>query len=179
MIDLILNGEQKSLDFANCLAIALGNFFFKASGYQKSKKLNQKSLMIYLKGDLGAGKTTLVRFLLNSLGFKGKVKSPSYSLIEEYHNLDKIKYFYHFDLYRLGVPEEIEFLGIRDYLSKNNSVSIIEWPEKGAGFLPEADLNIELGILDNKRSLRVTAANQIGELITNELLQNISNISFN
>ncbi|MDO9104027.1 MAG: tRNA (adenosine(37)-N6)-threonylcarbamoyltransferase complex ATPase subunit type 1 TsaE [Methylovulum sp.] len=109
--------------------------------------------LIFLHGDLGAGKTTLVRAYLRAGGFTGTVKSPTYTLVEEY-TLDGRK-ICHFDLYRLTDPEELEWIGIRDYFTEG-CVCFIEWPERGLGFLPESDVSISLAVEGAGRSLTIS-----------------------
>lgn len=115
---------------------------------------------IHLEGDLGAGKTTLTRGLLQYMGHTGHVKSPTYTLIERY-DLNNRSLF-HFDLYRLTDPEELDYLGLDDYLS-NDSICIIEWPKRGSGYLPKPDLNITLDYQNNGRQALITAYTPSGE----------------
>ncbi|NOQ16645.1 MAG: tRNA (adenosine(37)-N6)-threonylcarbamoyltransferase complex ATPase subunit type 1 TsaE [Methyloprofundus sp.] len=97
--------------------------------------------LVFLHGDLGAGKTTLVRGFLRAAGYQGTVKSPTYNIVEEY-KINK-RLFLHFDLYRLVDPEELEWIGIRDYLQER-SICFIEWPEQGEGYLDVPDVVLSL-----------------------------------
>ncbi len=106
--------------------------------------------VVYLNGQLGAGKTTLVRAVLKAAGYRQHVKSPTFTIVEDY--LFENRRYLHFDLYRLTDPEELEWLGIRDYLS--DSLLFIEWAERGKGYLPDPDLVISLTV-DNRLCRRV------------------------
>ena len=116
-------------------------------------------MVIYLHGDLGAGKTTLVRGVLNALGYAGRVKSPTYTLVEPYHaaGLD----LRHFDLYRMHDETEWEAAGFRDEFDGHN-IFFIEWPEKAQGLLPQADIEIDFKILTQGREAAIHANTEMG-----------------
>jgi tRNA threonylcarbamoyladenosine biosynthesis protein TsaE len=123
----------------------------------------QSSLIIYLEGELGAGKTTLVGGLLNASGFAGHARSPTYTLIEPYE-LDTCS-IYHLDLYRLADPREVDALGLRDLLLPG-TVLLIEWPDRGAGELPPADVSILIDYAPQSgRQLTLKGRTEVGESV--------------
>lgn len=149
-----LNGEPAMVDFGERLANACGG-----------------GAVIFLEGDLGMGKTTLSRGILQGLGHQGAVKSPTYTLVEPYQL--KGREAYHFDLYRLGDPEELEYMGIRDYFG-GDKLCLVEWPEKGRGILPSADLVVRIAVShkqvgEDGRDLVITAQTEPGQKILQAL----------
>ncbi|MGB2682411.1 MAG: tRNA (adenosine(37)-N6)-threonylcarbamoyltransferase complex ATPase subunit type 1 TsaE [Candidatus Competibacter sp.] len=118
--------------------------------------------VFYLRGDLGAGKTTLARGLLRGLGHRGTVKSPTFTLVEPYV-LAHWRLF-HWDLYRLSDPEELEYLGLREQLD-GEAILLIEWPEQGRGELPAADVEVTLAYAGQGRSCRLEARSPEGRAL--------------
>lgn len=116
-------------------------------------------MVMTLSGDLGAGKTTLVRGVLRALGFRGPVKSPSFSLLEHY-NISSL-YFYHFDFYRFDQPDEWDDTGFAEYF-RSDAICVIEWPEKIAGVLPDIDIAVRLAFRDPGRDLSLRAGTSAG-----------------
>tara|TARA_B100000029_G_scaffold454019_1_gene480211 strand:- start:710 stop:1156 length:447 start_codon:yes stop_codon:yes gene_type:complete len=118
-----------------------------------SKKLLGKnvnrSIVVFLEGNLGAGKTTFTKGLMKGLGYNELVKSPTYNLVE-IHETDKLKVF-HFDLYRINDPHELTEIGIGEYLEEENSICIFEWPENAQSLLPQPDYTIEIEHSDDKQ----------------------------
>ncbi|QUI62532.1 tRNA (adenosine(37)-N6)-threonylcarbamoyltransferase complex ATPase subunit type 1 TsaE [Pseudoalteromonas sp. A22] len=137
--------------------VAMGN---------KIANVIRQGAVLFLHGDLGAGKTTLTRGIVQSLGHSGKVKSPTYTLVEPYE-LDDVS-IYHFDLYRLGSPEELEYMGIRDYFA-SNAICVVEWPEKGEGFIPNPDIDVTMQYAGDGRQITLEAKSSRGEALLKQL----------
>lgn len=165
-IELFLPSETETVE----LGQSLGN------------AISSSGLLIFMTGTLGAGKTTLTRGILKSFGHSGAVKSPTYTLVEPYVLAGR--QLFHFDLYRLADPEELEYMGIRDYLD-GSATCIVEWPERGKGILPEPDLQIELSpkaIYDSKntdpimgRCAKIMAKTSVGKVFLADL--NLPNLN--
>ena len=119
-------------------------------------------LVVTLSGDIGAGKTTIVRAMLKSLGVQSAIKSPTFSLVESYvcHNLN----IHHFDLYRIHHEDELEYLGFRDYFS-NENICFIEWAEHAGKVLPRVDIRFNLSIKGAGRNMQITASSVAGKRI--------------
>ncbi|MGK0296679.1 MAG: tRNA threonylcarbamoyladenosine biosynthesis protein TsaE [Gammaproteobacteria bacterium] len=128
-------------------------------------------MQIFLSGELGTGKTTLVRGFLHGFGYSGKVKSPTYTLVESY-SLETLSIF-HFDFYRISDPEEVESMGYREYPAAD-AICLIEWPEKAYGYIGEPDLLLTLEHQFDSRIIKFTAFNQQA----NALINNVSRDNF-
>lgn len=130
-------------------------------GAQLAKHCPPQQATLHLQGDLGAGKTTLSRGLLHALGHQGNVKSPTYTLVERYDTASRT--VFHFDLYRLTDPEELDYLGMDDYFT-NNSLCLIEWPQQAGNALPSPDLLLNLQYEQQHRIANATALTPLGIL---------------
>lgn len=133
---------------------------------KKFSQVLQTPLVVYLQGELGAGKTAFCRGVIQALGHSGAVKSPTYTLVEPYQL--KGWRIHHFDLYRLADPEELEYMGIRDYFSED-TLNFIEWPDKGYGWLPGADIEIRIEYAGTGRKLTFSALTEAGQKIIKTL----------
>ena len=151
-MQILLEDEQKMQVFGKKIAQVIGQI--------------NAPLLILLNGDLGAGKTTLSRGILNGLGHRGSVKSPTYTLVEPY-DLEIGKVF-HFDLYRLVDPEELYDIGFNDYLTES-PLCMIEWPDKGGNLLPKADISLQINSNGTGRQVILTAQTSLGSQCVNEL----------
>lgn len=144
------------------LSLELPNEAGTIAAGQRLASALPEAAFIYIDGDLGAGKTTLVRALLRALGHDGPVRSPTYTLIEPYELGGRN--IYHLDLYRLGGPLELEDIGFRDLLTES-CLLLVEWPERGGGVLPPPDLRLRLTAEDAGRRLTLRPSSEIGAKI--------------
>ena len=155
---------------------AVGEAQQQAIGAALARSCPQQ-LVLYLGGELGAGKTTLVRGLMRGLGFQGAVKSPTYTLLESYEVAGRG--VSHFDLYRLGDPEELEFIGLRDLLEEARLL-LFEWPERGRGMLPPADLEIAIRYAEHAgaaaRQIDVTPRTAAGERVVSAFSSELQSV---
>jgi tRNA threonylcarbamoyladenosine biosynthesis protein TsaE len=156
-----MTGMRRSLP-AEADTLALGRAFAACI---------EPGLVIYLVGELGAGKTTLARGLLRGLNYGGKVKSPTFTLVEAYE-VSRL-YLYHFDFYRFtGAPRELGEAGFREYFNPQ-SVCLVEWPDKAAG-LPAADLRVVLDVAGSGRNVSIFADSEAGVSCLKRLQAQIS-----
>ena len=146
---IILDLIVKNLDETKALAGRLANCCSSL----------QSTLVIYLIGELGVGKTALAQGFIQYFGFE-RVKSPTYSLVESYQN--EVINIHHMDFYRLNDPEELEYIGIRDYLSSGH-LQLIEWPELGKGAIAEADISLTLSGDGNQRKINIISHTEEGK----------------
>lgn len=137
-------------------------------GARIAKLCPEQQFTIHLEGELGAGKTTLCRGLLRELGHQGIVKSPTYTLVEQYNLAHRT--IFHFDLYRLADPEELDYIGLDDYMN-SNSLCLIEWPQQGGNYLPSPDIIIKLQYDENCRQASILACSDAGALLSTKLDQ--------
>lgn len=142
---LFLADEQASVDAGRRFGLALS-----------------PGAVVYLHGELGAGKTTLCRGILAAFGYEGPVKSPTYTLVEPYALVECT--INHFDLYRLGDPEELDLIGIRDYFD-DQQICLVEWPDRGQGYLPEPDITLSLAYSAQGRQLSWRHFSKLGAQI--------------
>ena len=144
---------------ANDITLILDNEAATLACGDKFSRILACGLVVYLHGDLGAGKTTFVRGVLHGLGHAGKVKSPTYTLVEPYmvfnYNI------YHFDLYRFIDEEEWDAAGFRDYFNAQ-SICMIEWPERAENVLPEPDIHVNLSHYQSARKIQFSARSPLG-----------------
>ena len=130
----------------------------EALGLELAAPLRGNAACVTLSGDLGAGKTTLVRAILRGLGHSGVVRSPTYTLMEEYPLQPLVL---HLDLYRLADPEELDYLGLRDALAEGPLI-FVEWPERGEGALPEVDIAIQIDYQGSGRVVTLLPVSETG-----------------
>ncbi|WP_153111370.1 tRNA (adenosine(37)-N6)-threonylcarbamoyltransferase complex ATPase subunit type 1 TsaE [Propionivibrio limicola] len=169
-----MNGPSSDGAASSILSVHLSDETATVTLGERLAPLMKPGMVIWLDGELGAGKTTLVRALLRGLGYGGPVKSPTYALVEVY--VISSIYWYHFDFYRFNAPEEFEDAGLGEYFRKD-SVCLVEWPEKAAGYVPASDITLRFRFdrssPESGRILDLSATNEGGRLCLNELKQRL------
>ena len=155
-MNLLLANEQATLNLGQRLA----------------ERCPEHAFTIHLEGNLGAGKTTLTRGFLTAFGHKGHVKSPTYTLVEPYEF--NARPVFHFDLYRLADPEELDYLGLDDYLT-GSAICLIEWPLQAGNMLPEPDLLINLSYIDKAREAKLNAMTPAGKSMLSAVENSVKN----
>ena len=138
-----------------------------------ARALGRGASTVFLSGDLGAGKTTFVRGFLKALGYRGLVKSPTYTLVETY-SIDG-RSIHHFDLYRLAGSEELEAIGVRDFVD-GQTLCLIEWPERGAVGLLQPDLHLRITLAGEQREIAITACSECGNAVLKRMGEDGSRI---
>lgn len=164
-IDLYCRHEADTASLAKQLAASFEQFLTKQPG---------SHLNVSLEGDLGAGKTTFARYLIQAMGYEGKVKSPTYTLCEPYtlQLKDQVITVHHFDLYRMRDPLEWQEAGFAEHFDIPG-ICLIEWPEKAEGTLPEFDIQIQLvaGADESERAIKINAITRSGKMALQEIQQ--------
>ena len=155
MIIYPTNSESETVEFGKFLGECIRPFL-------------SQGVVVFLNGELGAGKTTLCRGVLRDFDYSGAVKSPTYTLVEPY-KID-LGHINHFDFFRIVHPDELDYIGIEEYFSVD-TLSLIEWPERGFGLLPENDLTISVYFQKKKRLIQMTFNSDLGEKIYGKVKQ--------
>ena len=147
------NSESETVAFGKFLGECIRPFF-------------SEGVIVFLNGELGAGKTTLCRGVLRDFNYFGAVKSPTYTLVEPYQ-ID-IGYINHFDFFRIEHPDELDYIGLEEYFSVD-TLSLIEWPDRGKGSLPKDDLTISVNFHNEKRVIQMNANSDLGEEVCSKV----------
>ena len=149
MIIFSTSSESETVEFGKFLGECIRPFF-------------SQGVIVFLNGELGAGKTTLCRGVLRDFDYLGAVKSPTYTLVEPY-KID-LGHINHFDFFRIAHPHELDYIGIEEYFAVD-TLSLIEWPARGLGMLPENDLTISVDFQNKKRLIKMKSKSDLGEKI--------------
>jgi len=168
-LQIFLENEEATLDFGRNLAVATSLKEFTSKEIlllTENEGFETLGAVFYLLGDLGAGKTTLTRGVMRGYGYKGAVKSPTYTIVEPYEF--RMCSVYHFDLYRLNDSEEISYLGVEDYFAAQN-ICLIEWADRGEKLIPHGDIVLSLTNQGTGRLLSCRSLTQKGFNIVERL----------